>query len=64
MPKKHRNQVYILLHLQVHQRETVVITQLVSLHSCDLFFFILVTHIMKFYFKMVEENFNFLPKTF
>ena len=44
MPKKHENQVCILLHLQVDQWHTVNITQVVSLNSCDLFLFILVTH--------------------
>ena len=43
MPKKHGNQVCILLHLHVDQWHTVVITQVVSLNSCDLFLFILVT---------------------
>ena len=63
MPKKHRNQVYILLHLQVDQYHTVVITQVVSLYSCDLFLFILVTH-MKLvdYYKIAEENFNFVAQ--
>ena len=42
MPKKHGNQVCILLDLQVDQWQTVVIP-LVSLNSCDLLFFILVT---------------------
>ena len=44
MPKKHRNQVCILLHLQMDQVHTVVIIQVNSLNSCDLFLFILVTH--------------------
>ena len=43
MPKKHENQVCRLLHLQVNQWHTVVITQVVSLDDCDLFLFILVT---------------------
>ena len=42
MPKEHGNHVCILLHLQVDQWDTVVITQVVCLNSCDLFFFILV----------------------
>ena len=60
MPKKHRNQVYILLHLQVDQYHTVVITQVVSLYSCDLFLFT----DMKLldYCKIAEENFNFVAQ--
>ena len=42
---KHGNQVCILLHLQMDQWHTVVITQVVSLYSRDLFLFILVTRI-------------------
>ena len=44
MPNKHGNQVCILLHLQVDQWLTVVITQAASLYSCDFLLFILVTH--------------------
>ena len=43
------------------QWHTVVITEVVSLNSCDLFLFVLVTHIKYLdYCKIVEENFNFL----
>ena len=44
MAKKHGNQVCILFHLEVDQWHTVVIPQVVSLSTCDLFLFILVTH--------------------
>ena len=43
MAKKHGNQVCILFHLQVDQWHTVVITQVVSLNSSDLYHFILLT---------------------
>ena len=43
MPKEHGNQVHTLLDLQVDQWHTLVIIQVVSLNSCDLFLFILVT---------------------
>ena len=63
MPKKHGNQVYIFLHLQVDQYHAVVITQVVSLYSCDLFLFILVTHMKLLdYYKIAEENFNFVAQ--
>ena len=35
--------MYILLHLEVDQWHTEVTTQIISLNSCGLFFFILVT---------------------
>ena len=63
MPKKHGNQVYIFLHFQVDQYHAVVITQVVSLYSCDLFLFILVTHMKLLdYYKIAEENFNFVAQ--
>ena len=63
MPKEHGNQVRTLLDLQVDQWHTVVIIQVVSLNSSDLFLFILVTR-MKYldYCKIVEENFNFIAQ--
>ena len=48
-----------ILHLQVDQWHTVIITQVVSLNSCDLFLFILVTRMKKL---DVEENFNFVAQ--
>ena len=63
MPKKHGNQVCRLLHLQVDQWHTVVITQVVSLNNCDLFLFISVTRMKQLeYCKIVEENFNFVAQ--
>ena len=63
MPKKHGNQVCIIFHLQVHQRDTVVITQVVSLYSCDLFLFILVIRMKLLdYCKIAEKNFNFVAQ--
>ena len=44
MPKKHGNEVYRLLHLQMDQWHTVVIIQVVSLNNFDLFLFFLVSH--------------------
>ena len=63
MPKEHGNQVRTLLDLQVDQWHTVVIIQVVSLNSSDLFVFILVTR-MKYldYCKIAEENFNFVAQ--
>ena len=49
----HRNQVCISL--QVGQWHTVVITQLVSLYSCDLFHFILLTPML---YKDHPSHFN------
>ena len=58
MPRKHGNQVCIFLYLQVDLWHTVV-----SLNSCDLFLFILVTRMKRLdYCKIVEENFNFVAK--
>ena len=58
MPRKHGNQVCIFLYLQVDHWHTVV-----SLNSCDLFLFILVTRMKRLdYCKIVEENFNFVAK--
>ena len=54
--KKHGNQFSNLFHLQVHQWHTVVITQVVSLNSCELY---LVTCMKQLdHCKIVEENFN------
>ena len=62
-PMKHGNQVCRLLHLQVDQQHTVVITQVVSLNSCDLFLFILVTRMKQLnYCKTVKQNFNFVAQ--
>ena len=63
MPKEHGNQVHTLLDLQVDQWHTLVIIQVVSLNSSDLFLFVLVT-CMKYldYCKIVEENFNFVAQ--
>ena len=61
VPKKYGNKVCILFLLQMDQWYTIVITKVVSLSRCDLFLFILVTHIKYLdYCKIVEENFNFL----
>ena len=40
------------------------ITQVISLNSCDIFFFILVTRMKQLdYWKIVEENFNFVTQS-
>ena len=45
------------------QWHTVVITQVASLNSYDLFLFILVTHLKQLYYcKTVEESFNFVAQ--
>ena len=56
-----KKQVYILLDLQADQQPTNVITQVVSLNSCDLFLVILVTCIKQLsYCKVVPEKFDFV----
>ena len=49
--------------LKVDQWHTIEFTQVVSLDSCDLFLFILVTRMTYLnYCKIVEENFDYVSQ--
>ena len=49
--------------LKVDQWHTIAVTQVVSLDSCDLFLFILVTRMTYLnYCKIIEENFDYVSQ--
>ena len=61
MPANYEKQVCILLDWQADQWHKSVITQVVSLNSCDFFLIILVTGMKQLdYCKTVQENFDFV----